>query len=46
MLVYITEFSFRMREGGLGGIVVRVLASNLCGRRFESRAGRFKLESW
>ena len=30
---------------GLGGVVVRVLTSNLWGRRFESRAGRFMLES-
>ena len=31
--------------GGLGGVAVRVLVSNLLGRRFESRAGRFMLES-
>ena len=35
-----------VRGGGLGGVVVRVLASNLWGRRFESQAGRFMLESW
>ena len=32
--------------GELGGVAVRVLTSNLRGRRFESRAGRFMLESW
>ena len=32
--------------GGLGGVAVRVHATNLWGRRFESRAGRFMLESW
>ena len=31
---------------GLGGVAVRLLTSNLCGHRFESRAGRFILESW
>ena len=33
-------------KGRLGGVVVKVLASNLLGRRFESLAGRFMLESW
>ena len=41
------RFNVALRsKQGLGGVMVRVLASNLCGHRFESRAGRFMLESW
>ena len=32
--------------GGLGGVMVRVLAFNLGGRRLESWAGDIMLESW
>ena len=38
--------SSHVLEGGLGGEAVRVLTFNLWGRQFESRPGRFMLESW
>ena len=38
-------FCVLVLAGMFGGVVVRVLASNLWGRRFECRAGRFMLES-
>ena len=47
---HITTGSWKGRgksnQRGLGGAAVRILASNLGGRQFESRAGCFMLESW
>ena len=39
-----TQLQWLLR--GLVGVVVRALAYNLWGRRFESRLGHFMLESW
>ena len=44
--LYIAYMSFRGNIRERGGVAVRDLASNLWGRRFESRAGHFMLESW